>query len=78
MTNSTMIYRRGSDEGFDTVTVMAYIGAAAGDSDEIRVIIDRDGETVQDGIAYFGRSGDEWLRERHAALLADGYRPAAF
>jgi hypothetical protein len=56
-----------------TITVMAYLGAEDGDGDEIRVIRTVDGAVVEDGIAYWGDGGEQWLREQDAAWIADGY-----
>jgi hypothetical protein len=52
---------------------MAYIGVEEGDGDEIRVIHTVAGSVVEDGIAYHGRAGEQWLRDRHTNWTADGY-----
>jgi hypothetical protein len=76
MATTTQVYRRATAGRAETVTIMAYLGAGDGDQDEIRRIVDRDGAVVEDGIAYFGSAGEQWLAEQRSAYLADGFRPA--
>src|SRR4051794_13175707 len=67
--NTTTIYQR----GVETITVMAYLGMEAGDGDEIRVIHAVDGDVTDDGIAYHGRAGEQWLRDQRDGWSADGF-----
>jgi hypothetical protein len=71
--NLETLYRRDDGNGVAKITVMAYLGRDAGDGDEIRVIRAVDDKVVEDGIAYFGTAGEQWLREQDAAWTADGY-----
>lgn len=71
--NTTTIYQRAVAGGTDALTVMAYIGVEDGDGDEIRVIRAIDGSVVEDGIAYHGRDGVQWLRDHHDGWTLDGY-----
>jgi hypothetical protein len=71
--NTTTIYQRTIAEGVDTLTIMAHIGVADGDGDEIRVIHTVDGSVVDDGIAYHGRDGVRWLQDHHDSWSVDGY-----
>ena len=73
MANTTKIYRRETPDTSEKVTIMAYLGAASGDGDEIRRIVERDGTVVEDGIAYFGTSGQQWLEEQRSAYIAGGF-----
>ena len=73
MMNTTTIYQRTIAESADALTVMAYIGAEDGDGDEIRVIHAVDGSVVDDGIAYHGRDGVQWLKDQHHRWTIDGY-----
>jgi hypothetical protein len=73
MANTTEAYRRETADGSERVTIMAYLGADSGDSDEIRRIVERDGTVLEDGIAYFGTSGQRWLEEQRSAYIADGF-----
>jgi hypothetical protein len=73
MANTTETYRRETADGSETVTIMAYLGSDSGDSDEIRRIIERDGTVLEDGIAYFGTSGQQWLEDQRSAYVANGY-----
>lgn len=75
MANSTETYRRETAGGSEIVTIMVYLGADSGDSDEIRRIVERDGAVVEDGIAYFGKSGPQWLAEQRSSYLAQGFEP---
>jgi len=77
MANSTEVYQRETADGVETVTIMSYIGADVGDSDEIRLIVERNGAVVDDRIAYFGTAGRQWLEERRAAYAVDGFQPIA-
>ncbi|MFC7532303.1 hypothetical protein [Actinoplanes sp. GCM10030250] len=72
MANTTEIYRRDSEQ----VTIMAYLGRGSGDLDEIRRIVVRDGDIVEDGIAYHGDRGWQWLTDQRAAYTADGFEHA--
>ncbi|MEU4215967.1 hypothetical protein [Actinoplanes sp. NPDC026623] len=72
MANTKQTYRRMTAGTSETVTIMAYLGADSGDREEIRRIVERDGAVVEDGIAYFGDSGRQWLDDQHAACLAAG------
>lgn len=74
MANTTHIYRRATTDGVKTVTIMAYIGADTGDKDEIRRIIEHDGAIIEDGIAYFGTAGRQWLDEQHSTYLTEGFQ----
>ncbi|BAL87768.1 hypothetical protein AMIS_25480 [Actinoplanes missouriensis 431] len=76
MANTTSVYERTLSGSVERLTVMAYLGHEEGDADEIRVIHDRGGVTVEDGIAYHGRQGVAWLEDHRRASLAGGYRPA--
>src|SRR5262245_32462025 len=49
MANTTETYRRDTADGAEIVTIMAYLGADSGDSDEIRRVVERDGTVVEDG-----------------------------
>jgi hypothetical protein len=73
MANIKHIYQRHVAEGPESVTIMAYLGADVGDSDEIRRIIERNGSVVEDKIAYFGTAGSKWLEEQHSAYIEDGF-----
>ena len=73
MANTTETFRRETAEGSEIVTIMAYLGADNDDSDEIRRIVERDGTLVEDGIAYFGTSGQRWLDEQRSAYIAQGF-----
>ena len=77
MANIKRVYQRRGAEGRESVTIMAYLGADAGDSDEIRHIIERQGSVVEDKIAYFGTDGSKWLEDQHAAYIADGFDQTA-
>jgi hypothetical protein len=70
MANIKRVYQRDAAGRSETVTIMAYIGAATGDSDEIRRIIERDSTVVEDKIAYFGTAGTKWLDEQHSTYVA--------
>jgi hypothetical protein len=74
MANTKQIYRRVAADVSESVTIMAYLGADSGDQDEIRRIVERDGVVVEDGIAYFGDSGRQWLDDQRAAYLAAGFQ----
>jgi hypothetical protein len=76
MANIDRHYRRQTTDGSTTVTITAYIGADVGDKDEIRRIVEQGGVVTEDGIAYFGTTGSQWLEEQHARLVADGFQPA--
>jgi hypothetical protein len=71
--NLTKVYERSNPTNSETLTVMAYIGAEEGDGDEIRIIHVVAGSVVEDGIAYHGRAGEQWLRDWHTSWTADGY-----
>lgn len=71
--NFTSVYQRGIAGQIQTITVMAYIGAEQGDSDEIRVIRTIDDRTTEDRIAYHGKGGSDWLQTQQADWTADGY-----
>jgi hypothetical protein len=73
MANIKQVYQRHGAEGPESVTIMAYLGADVGDSDEIRRIIERNGSIVEDKIAYFGTAGSTWLEDQHSAYIADGF-----
>ena len=73
MANTTETFRRETADGSEIVTIMAYLGADNDDSDEIRRIVERDGTLVEDGIAYFGTSGQRWLDEQRSAYIAQGF-----
>jgi hypothetical protein len=73
MANTTETFRRETADGSETVTIMAYLGGDSGDSDEVRRIVERDGTLVEDGIAYFGTSGQRWLEEQRSTYLAHGF-----
>jgi hypothetical protein len=73
MANITETYHRETGDGTETVTIMAYLGADSGDSDEIRRIVERDGTVTEDRIAYFGTSGQRWLEDQRSAYTADGF-----
>jgi hypothetical protein len=77
MANSTEVYRRETADGAETVTIMSYIGADSGDSDEIRRIVERDGAVVEDNIAYYGAAGTQWLEEQRATYTAEGFQKVA-
>ncbi|MEV6931407.1 hypothetical protein AB0M46_43890 [Dactylosporangium sp. NPDC051485] len=72
MANLTQVYRGPAE----TVTIMAYLGADAGDLDEIRRIVERHGSVVEDGIAYVGPDGRRWLDEQHEAYVTRGLIPS--
>jgi len=74
MANIKRVYRRDAADGSRTVTIMAYVGSADGDGDEIRRIIEQDSTVVEDKIAYFGTAGSRWLEEQHSTYVADGFR----
>jgi hypothetical protein len=73
MGNTTETYRRETANGSETVTIMAYLGSDSGDSDEIRRIVERDGTVLEDGIAYFGTSGQQWMQQQRSTYIADGF-----
>jgi hypothetical protein len=73
MANTTETYRRETPDASEKVTIMAYLGVASGDSDEIRRIVEHDGTVVEDGIAYFGTSGQQWLEDQRSAYIASGF-----
>jgi hypothetical protein len=75
MGNTTSVYQRSVSGATERVTVMAYLGQDQDDADEIRVIHERDGATLEDGIAYHGRDGLRWLADHRSARLAEGYLP---
>jgi hypothetical protein len=75
MTNTTEVYQRETAAGSEKVTIMSYIGADSGDSDEIRLIVERDGTVLEDKIAYHGTAGRQWLQAQRAARTAEGFRP---
>jgi hypothetical protein len=73
MANTTETYRRETADGPEMIKIMAYLGSDSGDSDEIRRIVERDGTVLEDGIAYFGMSGQRWLEEQRSAYIAEGF-----
>ena len=73
MANTTETFRRATAEGSEIVTIMAYLADDGDDSDEIRRIVERDGTLVEDGIAYFGTSGQQWLDEQRPRYVAQGF-----
>jgi hypothetical protein len=76
MANIEHVYQRQGAEGPESVTIMAYLGAEAGDSDEIRRVVVRNGSVIEDRIAYFGTAGSTWLEDQHSAYIADGFHRA--
>ena len=75
--NTAAFYRRGTGDGADRITVMAFIGDNDGDDDEIRVIRIVDGSVVEDGIAFHGPGGAGWLRDRRQRWIAEGFSEVA-
>jgi hypothetical protein len=75
MASITETYRRETADGPEIVTIMAYLGGDSGDSDEIRRIVERAGSVVEDGIAYFGTSGQRWLEEQRSSYITHGFEP---
>ena len=71
--NLTKAYRRGSASGAELLTVMAYLGVGDPDGDEIRVIHTVDGRVTEDGIAFHGEGGGQWLQDQHVAWTEAGY-----
>lgn len=74
MADTKQVYRRVTAQASETVTIMAYLGGDSGDRDEIRRIVERDGAVVEDGIAYFGDLGSQWLDDQRAAYLTAGFQ----
>ena len=73
MAVTTSIYHRDLSGIVERVTVMAALADDEEPDSEIRVIHERDGATVSDGIAYFGPEGHHWMADHRAARLAEGY-----
>jgi hypothetical protein len=57
---------RTTDGHTDTLTVTR-------DGDEVRVVVERDGVTTEDRIAYAGADAGSWLSDRMIEWREDGY-----
>ncbi|SCF16725.1 hypothetical protein [Micromonospora chokoriensis] len=75
--NLSRAYRRSGASGVELLTVMAYLGVEDPDGDEIRVIHTVDGRVTEDGIAFHGEDGGQWLQNQHVAWTEAGYELVA-
>jgi len=68
----TKVYRRAAAQVTESLRTVAYIDDDGGD-DEIRVTHKVNEDVHDDRIGFFGRGGEQWLRDRHDGWTADGF-----
>ena len=72
--NLTRIYARPGPPTPEQLTVMAYLGLEAQDGDEIRLIRTVGTRVVEDGIAFHGNGGQQWLQQQHNSWTSSGFQ----